>query len=214
MRIILTFFWFSLGSIACAQTATERHNLEAAFRGLDDTSRQQAQAELQQENLYLQKIDGLWGAGTEQALLAALFMLNEIGTGLSIETEADAQHFLDFLIAGAAQGLIFGEANECADCDDFTSWVLNPLPFEARFSDWQSATHATKLSTAGNYYSALIHSDAQLTAMLQSGQLRQIAEQLVPCMDQMINFGLQTGQKRGSSSLYPDISHSCAFMLQ
>lgn len=213
LRIILTFLLFAFGSVAFAQTTTERHNLETAFRELDHASREAAQAQLQQQNLYLQQIDGLWGAGTERALLAALFMLNEVGTGVSVETETDAQHFLDFIIAGSAQGLIFGEADEPEDGVGLPSWLANYLSFDAQIADWRHSTYQIKVASAANYYTALIPSDAQVQRLIQTGQLQMIAERIAPCMDEMIEFGVQTGQKRASDLIYPDFSQVCAALV-
>ncbi|NVO56034.1 hypothetical protein HW561_09565 [Rhodobacteraceae bacterium B1Z28] len=213
LRNLLTFLLLAFANIASAQTATERHNLETAYRSLDQTSRETAQFELQHQNLYLQQIDGLWGAGTERALLAALFMLNEVGTEVSVETETDAQHFLDFIIAGSAQGLIFGEADEPDESIGLPNWLANHLSFDAKIADWRHATYQIKVASAANYYTALISSDAQVQHLIQSGQLQMIAERIAPCMDEMIEFGVQTGQKRVSDPVYPDFSQVCAALV-
>ncbi|CUH49803.1 hypothetical protein [Ruegeria atlantica] len=213
LRIILTFLLLAFGSVAFAQTATERHNVETAFRALDQTSRETAQLELQHQNLYLQQIDGLWGAGTEQALLAALFMLNEIGTDVSVDTETDAQSFLDFIIVGSAQGLIFGEADEPEESVGLPSWLASYLSFDAQIADWRQATQQIKVASAANYYTALIPSDAQVQSLIQTGQLQMIAERIAPCMDEMIEFGVQTGQKRVSDPIYPDFLQVCAALV-
>ncbi|WP_037316247.1 hypothetical protein [Ruegeria halocynthiae] len=213
LRIILTFLLLACGSVVSAQAATERHNLETAFRALDHASREAAQIELQQQNLYLQQIDGLWGAGTERALLAALFMLIEVGTDVSVETEADARHFLDFIIAGSSRGLIFGEADEPEDSIGLPANLASYLSFGAQIADWRQATQQIRVASAANYYTALIPSDAQVQHLIQSGQLQMIAERIAPCMDEMIEFGLQTGQKRASDLIYPDFSQVCAALV-
>ncbi len=213
LRIILTFLLFAFGSVGFAQTATERHNLETAFRELDHAPREAAQFELQQQNLYSQQIDGLWGAGTERALLAALFMLNEVGIDVSVNSEAEAQYFLEFIIADSAQGLIFGEADEPEESIGLPSWLANYLSFDAQIADWRHATYQIKVASAANYYTALIPSDAQVQHLIQTGQLQKIAEHIAPCMDEMIEFGVQTGQKRASDPIYPDFSQVCAALV-
>ncbi len=213
LRNLLTFLLLAFASAASAQTETMRHNLETAFRALNHTSREEAQAELQQHNLYLHQIDGLWGAGTERALLAALFMLNEVGTDVSIETEADAQYFLELIIAGSARGFIFGEADEPVESIGLPSWLANYLSFDAQIADWRYATYQIKVASAANYYTGLIQSDAQVQHLIQSGQLQIIAERIAPCMDEMIEFGVQTGQKHASDPIYPDFSQVCAALV-
>lgn len=103
--------------ICYAQTNSEKRNLEAAFHSLNQSSRKVAQFELQNANLYYQTVDGVWGNGTESALLAAYSTLINYDIDVSLRTVESARSFLNFIITGSAQKFLFGEAHECDGCD-------------------------------------------------------------------------------------------------
>lgn len=117
LRPIIALLFFIIANSALGQTTADRANLEAAFRKLDLSSRQSVQSELQKSNLYHQSVDGLWGNGTESALLAAHHTLNDYDLGMSLRSIDDASYFLSFIAVGSAQKFLFGEGDECDGCD-------------------------------------------------------------------------------------------------
>ncbi len=227
LRTLIAFLLFITSSSAMAQTNADRANLEAAFRQLDQGSRQAAQHELHKSNLYHQTVDGLWGNGTESALLAAYHALNEYDLGLSMHTQGDARYLLNFIIVGSAQKFLVGEGNECDGCDiapatptvDTTiaanglpRWILEtPLPHNASIGQWLNATAQTRLATAGNYFAQLrVPSNNQLSELVRNGRMLEYAQATMNCTNDMVNFGLQTGQKNRNNRV-TDMIRICAF---
>lgn len=227
LTLLMAVIAFSIFTLpGNAQTIQEQSNLESAFKSLSDAERRSTQRYLFEANLYHSQVDGLWGSGTKNALFVVFNALQVGGLSPSLETHSAARNFVGFVSTGSAQAYIFGEGQECDGCEQqgegpavqntanngLPRWLMGSLPRTATIADWLNASYAVRRATAGEYAATFIRSDVRLTRMVRNGELKVLAERVVSCMNEMIQFGIETGQKRQNSRLY-DISGGCAFIV-
>lgn len=86
------------------------------------------------------------------------------------------------------------------------------LSDDATLQDWLSASSSMRLSTAASYYAAM-RSPELIQFQLASGELFIGASEIMECLNQMIQIGVQTGQLGLQQSIQPRLSGSCTVAM-
>ena len=114
----------ALASLQIAPTA----NLRSAFIALPEGSRKLIQEIMSMDRYYNSTIDGLWGSGTENALVRYKTYFESLtGQQYGIETPIAAARFLEAIIASTYEG------DECDGCDE-------PAPPQPAFNCAKAST--------------------------------------------------------------------------
>lgn len=193
---------------------------ESAYERLSEREQLMVQVNLKSLGYYSADIDGIWGPSMEGAITSVIQQAAQTGQFYDASDIASMRSmFADILSSGE------GEGWECDGCaaepppspseNGLPNWLDVPsLPYEATIHDWVQASEATRLASAAQYFASYISSDAQLRSLMNSGELRRSSQQMMQCMNEIIVFSTQTGQKTGGDRVYPDIAGGCLFIIQ
>lgn len=193
---------------------------ESAYENLSEREQLMVQVNLKSLGYYGSEIDGLWGPSMEGAITSVIQQAAQTGQFYNAsDIESMRLMFNDILNSGDGEGW---ECDGCAAApppseanNGLPDWLNVPsMSFDATIQDWVEASEPTRLASAAQYFASYISSDAQLRNLLNSGELRQTSQKIMQCMNEIIVFGAQTGQKTGRDPVYPDIAGSCLFIVQ
>lgn len=91
---------------------SEGAQLRLAFLALSEEKRKEVQRNLAQDGYYRSTIDGLWGSGTEAAIMALIKALEAAKeTNIELKTAAGANQIVSTILSRG------GNENECINCD-------------------------------------------------------------------------------------------------
>lgn len=176
-----------------------------AFYALSFNERINIQENLSQFELYMSAIDGIWGINTESAVREFAM----ICCSKEIDSAEDWRSYLS--------QILYIELDEPDEIIPQSSLAPNwmsaaTLSDDATLQDWLSASSATRLSTAALYYASM-RSPELIQLQLASGELFIGASEIMDCLNQMIQVGIQTGQLALQQAIQPRLSDSCTVAM-
>lgn len=193
---------------------------ESAYERLSEREQLMVQVNLKSLGYYSADVDGIWGPSMESAIAAVIQQASQTGQFYDASDPTSMRSLFNEILNSGD-----GEGWECDGCaavappseanSGLPDWLNVPsLSFDASVQDWVQASEPTRLASAAQYFASYISSDAQLRNLLSSGELRQTSQRIMQCMNEIIVFGAQTGQKTGRDPVYPDIAGGCLFIVQ
>ena len=210
------FLWLSSVG-AFAQSLVEK-----VYEDFPEREQLLIQLNLKTLGYYGSDVDGIWGPSMEAAISEVIRSSAQGGSFYDVNIQSSVRiMFEDILNSDEGEGWecdgcqAGNEAPPVSTTNGLPNWLNVPtLSFEASISDWAGASEATRLASAAHYYASYISSDSQVHRLVQSGALKNTAQEIMGCMNEIIMFGLQSNQKRQTDPVYPDIAGGCLFIVQ
>lgn len=216
LALTILFLWLSSVG-AFAQSLVER-----VYENFPEREQLLIQLNLKTLGYYGSNVDGIWGPSMEAAIADVISLSTQGGSFYDVSNQSSVRAMFDDILNSGE-----GEGWECDGCqtgneappvstnNGLPNWLNVPtLSYQASISDWAGASESTRLASAAQYYVSYISSDSQVQRLVQSGALKNIAQEIMGCMNEIIVFGLQTNQKRQTDPVYPDIAGGCLFIVQ
>lgn len=189
-----------------------------AFYALSFNERINIQENLSQFELYMSAIDGIWGINTESAVREFAM----ICCSKEIDNAEDWHSYLSQILyieldepdEDLYESPLSQETDEIIPQSSLApNWMsAATLSDDATLQDWLSASSATRLSTAALYYASM-RSPELIQLQLASGELFIGASEIMDCLNQMIQVGIQTGQLALQQAIQPRLSDSCTVAM-